>query len=79
MTAQPKERVRFGGIRAVAGSLGSIVVYGATFAIMSMAGGTAAGYAIVLWGSRDAGETGGHHRIESARRWELKLQPQLTS
>jgi GPH family glycoside/pentoside/hexuronide:cation symporter len=43
MTAQPKERVQLGSIRAVAGSLGSIVVYGATLPIVAAAGGAGKG------------------------------------
>ena len=43
MTAHPKERVQLGSIRAVAGSLGSIVVYGATLPIVAAAGGAGKG------------------------------------
>ncbi|WP_242153415.1 MULTISPECIES: glycoside-pentoside-hexuronide (GPH):cation symporter [unclassified Sphingomonas] len=43
ITAEQKERVQLGSIRAVAGSLGSIVVYGATLPIVTAAGGAEKG------------------------------------
>jgi Na+/melibiose symporter-like transporter len=46
MTADGREKVQLGSIRAMASSVGSIIVYGATLPIVAWAGGASRGYTL---------------------------------